>query len=193
MNDILQIHREFLQVEETWPRDGADADVRPLRKVAACLVFKNPFAGRQHVADLTPLIESSDQIGRRLGEHVSRLLGQPAESYGKAGLVGALGAQEHVNAALTSVFGDAFRSAIGGGKAWISSVTKPAVAGAIVDVPLAYKDDVWVRSHYDAMEVRVPDAPHPDELVIIAAAANRGRIFARVGGRTKAESLELGE
>jgi hypothetical protein len=93
-----------------------------------------------------------------------------------------------VNAAVTSAFGNAFRDAIGGGKAWITSVTKPAVAGDVIDVPLAFKDEIWVRSHYDALEVRVPDAPHPDELVIIAAVANRGRINARVGGMTLAEA-----
>ena len=71
-------------------------------------------------------------------------------------------------------------------------MTKPAAAGAVIDVPLAFKDDVWVRSHYDAMEVRVPDAPHPDELVVIAAVTNRGRINARVGGLSAAEVVAKG-
>jgi hypothetical protein len=125
-----------------------------------------------------------------LGQEASRLLGEPVQSYGKAGLVGNRGEQEHINAALTSVYGNAFREAIGGGEAWITSVTKPASAGDVIDVPLAFKDDVWVRSHYDAMEVRVPDAPHPDELVVIAAVTNRGRINARVGGLSAAEVSE---
>ena len=89
---------------------------------------------------------------------------------------------------MTSVFGNALRDAIGGGKAWITSVTKVAAADATIDVPLAYRDEIWVRSHYDAMTVHVADAPHPDELVVIAAVANRGRINARVGGMTVAEA-----
>ena len=87
------------------------------------------------------------------------------------------------------MFGNAFRDAIGGGEAWITSVDQTRrAAGAVIDVPLAFKDEIWVRSHYDAIEVRVPDAPHPDEIVVIAAVANRGRINARVGGMTVAEA-----
>jgi hypothetical protein len=111
------------------------------------------------------------------------------ESYGKGGIVGINGDKEHANAALTSVFGNAFREAIGGGLAWISSIKKIGVAGTSIDIPLAFKDQVWVRSHYDAITVAIPDAPLPDEMVIFAAVANRGRIGARVGGMTKEQAL----
>jgi len=148
----------------------------------------NPCAGQGYVADLSHIVEASFDIGTTLGGEAIRLLGDTPQSYGKAGLVGADGEQEHINAALTSMFGNAFRDAIGGGKAWITSVTKPAAASAFIDVPLAYKDEIWVRSHYDAMTVHIPDAPHPDELVIIAVVADRGRINARVGGLSKAEA-----
>lgn len=183
----LQIRKVFSQVEETRTSAGA-ADGRPLRKVAVCVVLANPYAGQGYVEDLSGLIDASDEIGTLLGTEALRLLGEPVESYGKAGLVGTAGEQEHVNAAVTSTFGNAFRDAIGGGDAWITSATKTAVAGASIDVPLAYKDEIWVRSHYDALEVRIPDAPHPDELVVIAAVANRGRLNARVGGMTATEA-----
>lgn len=186
----LQIRKMFSQIEEVRSSAGADDAGGVLRKVAVCMVLRNPYAGAGYVADLSELVESSAEIGRVLGAEALRLLDAPVESYGKAGLVGSGGEQEHVNAALTSVFGDAFRAAIGGGAAWITSVTKPAVAGDVIDVPTAYKDEVWVRSHYDAMEVRVPDAPHPDELVVIAAVTNRGRLNARVGGMSLAEAAE---
>lgn len=164
---------------------GGETDAGgPLRRVAACAVIRNPFAGRGFVADLSGLVDASGELGTQLGAEAAQLLGAPVESYGKGGLVGADGEQEHVNAALTSVFGNAFRDAVGGGQAWITSVTKTGVPGCVVDVPLAYKDEVWVRSHYDALEVRVPDAPRADELVVIAAVASRGRINARVGGMT---------
>ncbi|WP_456598979.1 amino acid synthesis family protein [Blastococcus sp. SYSU DS0616] len=182
------IRKVFSQVEVVHSAAGRADERGPLRRVAVCAVMENPFAGKGYVEDLSELVESSGFIGTMLGEEAARLLGDPVESYGKAGLVGTDGEQEHVNAAVTSVFGDAFRSAIGGGKAWITSVTKAATAGAVIDVPLAYKDEIWVRSHYDALEVRIPDAPHPDEIVVIAAVANRGRINARVGGMTVDEA-----
>lgn len=187
---LIEVRKTFAQLEEVRTVAGASDAAGPLRKVAVCAVIRNPYAGAGYVADLSALTAASDELGRILGEEAVRLLGAPVESYGKAGLVGSAGEQEHINAALTSVFGDAFRAAIGGGDAWITSVTKPAGVGAVIDVPTAYKDEVWVRSHYDAQEVRVPDAPHPDELVVIAAVTNRGRINARVGGMTRDNAQE---
>lgn len=183
----LSLRKTFAQIEDVQSSAGAGDDSGPLRRVAVAAVLTNPYAGQGFVEDLSDLIEASGEIGTMLGTEAARLLGAPVESYGKAGMVGTDGEQEHVNAALTSVFGNAFRDAIGGGEAWITSVTKAATPGAVLDVPLAFKDDVWVRSHYDALEMRIPDAPHPDELVVIAAVANRGRINARVGGLTVAE------
>lgn len=186
----IQIRKMFSQIEEIRTAAGNKDDGGPLRKIAVCVVINNPFAGMGYVEDLSVLVDSSAEIGQMVGEEAMRLLGGPVESYGKGGMVGAAGEQEHINACLTSVFGNAFREAIGGGEAWITSATKPAVAGAIIDVPTAYRDDVWVRSHYDSMEVRVPDAPHADELIIIATVTNRGRINARVGGMSIAEAQE---
>ena len=182
------LRKVFSQVEVVHSSAGRADDRGPLRRVAVCAVLENIYAGQGYVEDLGALIEASGEIGTMLGKEAARLLDEPVESYGKAGLVGTDGEQEHVNAALTSVFGNAFRDAIGGGEAWITSVTKPATPGSVIDVPLAYKDEVWVRSHYDALEVRIPDAPHPDEIVVIAAVANRGRLNARVGGMTVEEA-----
>lgn len=188
MTQALKIRKVFAQIEEIRLAVDAADDGPSLRKVAVCAVVTNPFAGQGYVADLNEIVEASGEIGILIGGEAARLLGADVESYGKAAVVGSAGDQEHANAALTSVFGNAFRDAVGGGRAWITSVTKPGIEGTVVDVPLAYKDEIWVRSHYDAMEVRVPDAPHPDEMVIIAAVTNRGRINARVGGKTKAEA-----
>lgn len=184
----LRIRKILVSVEETHTAAGRDDDGGVLRKVAVALVLTNPYAGQGYVEDLSELIEASDEIGLIIGTRAVEALDAPVESYGKGGLVGTNGEQEHVNAAVTSVFGNAFRDAIGGGEAWITSVTKPASAGTLIDVPLAYKDEIWVRSHYDAMEVYVPDAPHPDEIVVIGVVANRGRLNARVGGMTVDES-----
>jgi hypothetical protein len=182
------IRKTFAQVEEVATSAGKSDESGPLRRVAVCAVLHNPYAGRGYVEDLSGLVADSGELGTMLGAEAARLLGAPVQSYGKAALVGSDGEQEHGNAALTSVFGNAFREAIGGGAAWITSVTKPAIAGTVVDVPIAYKDDIWVRSHYDSIEVRVPDAPRPDEMVVIVAVASRGRLNARLGGRTVAEA-----
>ncbi|MFB2596998.1 amino acid synthesis family protein [Herbiconiux sp. P17] len=173
-------------VQETV-HDLGPAPEQPLIKAAVAVVIANPFAG-QWVDDLSPLTDPSASLGTELGRRAVALLGgRPAESYGKGGLAGLNGEQEHVVACVTTVFGNALRDAIGGGEAWISSATKSAAAGSTIDIPLAYKDEVYVRSHYDAITITIPDAPRPDELVIIAAVATGGRVNARVGGLTVAD------
>ncbi|TAJ47944.1 MAG: amino acid synthesis family protein [Herbiconiux sp.] len=175
-------------VQETLHELGP-APEQPLVKAAVAVVIKNPYAG-QWVDDLSPLTDPSASLGTELGARALALLGgRPAESYGKGGIAGVNGEQEHVVACVTTIFGNAFRDAIGGGEAWISSATKTAAAGAPIDIPLAYKDEVYVRSHYDAITITIPDAPRPDELVIIAAVATGGRVNARVGGITVADVL----
>jgi hypothetical protein len=186
----LDIRKIYLVADEAFRSPVGAPQYPPLRKAAVCAVVRNPFSGQGYVEDLSALTEASVQLGTLLGDRCRAALGVTPESYGKAGLVGVNGEQEHVHAALTSVFGDAFRAAIGGGVAWISSTKKLAGPGTAIDVPLAFKDQVWVRSHYDAITVAVPDAPLPDELVVIGAVASRGRLGARVGGMTVAQAQE---
>lgn len=168
-------------VEETFAEAGRPGDP-PLRKVAVAAVLKNPFAGR-YVGDLKPLTDASLALGERLAAMgVAAMRPYAVASYGKAGLVGVDGEQEHAVAMLTTVFGNALRDGVGGGKAWISSMTKRVAAGATIDVPLAHKDALYVRSHYDGITLTIPDGPLPDEIAIIAGFANRGRLNHRVGG-----------
>lgn len=175
-------------VDEVRLVQGRADDGPPLRKAVAAAVITNPYAGRGYADNLDDLVGPSAPMGQELGRLTLEALGQPAQSYGKAAIAGLEGEQEHANACLTSAFGNAFRDAIGGGRAWITSATKVGTAGCSIDVPLAYKDEIWVRSHYDAVELRIADAPMPHEIVIIAAVANRGRINARLGGMTAAEA-----
>jgi hypothetical protein len=154
----------------------------PLRKAAAVGIITNPFAGRFE-SDLTALTTASEAIGREIcAIAVQTLAPDRAVSYGKAAVVGTSGEQEHGNAMLTTVFGNVMRDAIGGGKAWISSMTKRAAPGATIDIPLAHKDALYVRSHYDGMTITLHDCPLPDEIAIIAVYATRGRPHHRVGG-----------
>ncbi len=181
----MEIRKLYTAVEETFAESGRRAD-EPLRKVAAIAVVKNPHAGKGYVEHLGDLTEASTEIGRRIAAMaVDAMAPYAIDSYGKAALIGSLGEQEHGVAMLTTVFGNAMRDAVGGGKAWISSFTKRASPGEIIDVPLAHKDALYVRSHYDGMTVRVPDAPLADEIAIICCVANRGRLNHRVGGPSK--------
>jgi len=183
----LQIRSFHTLVEHKLIESEQRSDT-PLRKVAVVAVIKNPYAGR-YVDNLKPLIEASAGLGQELAALAVQAMGSyPAESYGKAAIVGINGEQEHANAVLTTTFADPLRKAIGGGKAWISSFTKRAAPGTPIDVPLAYKDALYVRSHYDGMTVTLPDAPQGDEIAVIVCLANRGRLNARVGGLTRDEA-----
>ena len=183
---IITIKRVLTFLDETRAVDGRDT-VPPLRKAAAVAIIDNPFAGR-FVQDLAPLTRASEAIGREICAIAVRLLApDQAVSYGKAAVVGTNGEQEHGNAMLTTVFGNVMREAIGGGKAWISSMTKRAAPGATIDIPLAHKDALYVRSHYDGMTLTLHDAPLPSEIAIVAVYATRGRPNQRVGGLSAAE------
>lgn len=178
--------RRWHTVVEEVVHDGGPSGA-PVRKAVVAVVIANPFAGRW-VDDLSQLTEPSAVLGTELGRRAAAALGAPVEGYGKGGIAGIGGEQEHVVACVTTVFGDAFREAVGGGAAWISSATKSGGAGTQLDVPLAYKDEVYVRSHYDAVTMRIDDAPHPDELVIAVAVSSGPRVHARVGGMTVDEA-----
>jgi hypothetical protein len=65
----------------------------------------------------------------------------------------------------------------------------PQAGDEPADVPLCFKHEIWVRSHYDTITVAIADAPAPDEIVLIGAVASRGRLNARLGGKTVEEAL----
>jgi hypothetical protein len=154
---------------------------KPLYKVASGAVIKNPYAG-SYVDELTELIDAGEELGKLLGEAaVAQLNGDP-HSYGKAVIVGVNGELEHAAALMHPRLGGPLREAMNGGTAIIPSAKKKGGPGTIIDVPLHYKDAMKVRSHFDAMEFRVSDAPGPDEIVVIIAVTDGGRPHARVGG-----------
>lgn len=182
----MPIKRVLTFLDEIRSADGREV-APPLRKAAAVAIIDNPFAGR-FVEDLSPLTRASEAIGREICAIAVRLLApDQAVSYGKAAVVGINGEQEHGNAMLTTAFGNVMREAAGGGKAWISSMTKRGAPGAAIDIPLAHKDALYVRSHYDGMTLTLPDAPQPNEIAIIAVYATRGRPNQRVGGLSARE------
>lgn len=160
----------------------------PLRRVAAVAIVANPYTGR-YVEDLGDAIEASATVGGVLSKLAVDVLGPyKVESYGKGGIVGLGGELEHANAMLTTTFAAPLRDAVGGAQAWIPSFTKLAGPGSTIDIPLAHKDALYVRSHYDGVSITLPpDAPAADEIALIVCLANRGRLNARVGGLKASE------
>jgi hypothetical protein len=178
----LAIRRQIVLADTTRFEYGVDGEP-PLVRVAVVAIIGNPFAGKSYAGDLGYFIERSAALGTQMAQAAIAAMGSHGvESYGKAAVAGMDGEQEHAIALITTPFGDALRAGIGGGEAWISSVSKRSAPGAAIDVPLAHKDALYVRSHYDAMTVHLPDAPLADEVAILACFANRGRLNARLGG-----------
>src|SRR5499425_1890532 len=179
--------RKFLTVVEEILEDGGRPAARPLRKVAAVAVIENPFAGR-YVEDLQPLVKTGEELGDLLGRRAVMTLGAPVHSYGKAAIVGVDGEYEHAAAILHPTLGTPFRALVHGGKAIIPSAKKLGGPGTTIDVPLHFKDAAFVRSHYDALEVRIPDAPRANEIVLAIVVTDGGRPHPRVGGLTVDEA-----
>jgi hypothetical protein len=172
------LHDEEVLANET----GQHADGTPLRRLVIAAAIHNPYAGT-FSEDLSRIVDASDALGKEFGRRiVAALGGDVAQSYGKACLVGSNGEYEHGNAFLTQTFADPVREAIGGGKAWVPSTGKVAGPGTTLDIPLAHKDALYVRSNYDTITVSFGDAPRADEVVIAFAFATRGRLHARLGG-----------
>ncbi|MFN3357417.1 MAG: amino acid synthesis family protein [Pseudomonas sp.] len=184
------IRKWYSFVEETLANEtGQLADGEPVFKYAVAAVIANPYAGR-YSQDLSQLVEPSPLLGEEFGRRIQALAGsRRIESYGKAILVGSAGEYEHGNAFLTNPAADPIRVALGGGKSWVPSTGKRGGPGSTIDVPLAHKDALYVRSHYDSFSVTFGDGPSPDEIVVIWAFATRGRLHARLGG-LKAEDVK---
>lgn len=189
---IFHIRKWFLQVEDNLAGEtGAPADGAPLRKIVIAACIHNPYAGR-YEQDLSAWIEGSPELGREFGRRIQEAAGtQKIESYGKAILVGLDGEYEHGNALLTNPAADPIRVALGGGKAWVPSTGKRGVPGTVLDIPLAYKDALYVRSHYDTVSASFNDAPNRDEVLVCWAFATRGRLNARLGGLKVADAKGL--
>jgi hypothetical protein len=161
----------------------------PTRRAVALAVIRNPFAGR-YVEDLAPLVAVGEELGGLLTNRCLEALGAApgdAESFGKAAIVGEAGEIEHAAAILHPKMGAPVRAALGKGPALIPSAKKQGGLGSAIDVPLGHKDAAYVRSHFDAVEARVADAPRRDEIVVAIAVTVSGRPLARIGGLSKHE------
>jgi hypothetical protein len=172
--------RKTLLLRDAPISELGKAAARPVVRIAALAVIGNPYAGR-YVEDLSELFEAGRALGEQLMPELVRLLSGPAVSYGKGAIVGTGGEFEHGAACIHPMLGKPMRAAIGGGKAVIPSNVKVAPAGTSLDVPLGHKDEPWSFDHFDTLTVSVPDAPRADEIVVILALADGGRLLPRCG------------
>lgn len=200
---IIDIRRIFTHVEHIHHEFGPRA-ATPLLRGAIGAVLTNPFAGR-YEADIVPMMDALGPVGIQMAERLRAAMDVPAErieSYGKGAIIGAAGELEH--GALWHVPGGyAMRELLGwkgdrnayvkgqaGDKAGqpgnalaiVASTKKVGAPGTTLDVPLTHINASYVRSHFDAIEVRVPGAPLPDEIVFILVMSTGARVHARVGG-----------
>ena len=184
----FHIRKWYLQIEDTLAGEtGAPADGEPLRKIVLAACLRNPFAGK-FVQDLSPWINPSPELGKEFGRRIQEAAkGREIQSYGKACLVGIDGEYEHGNALLTNPAANPIRAALGGAKSWVPSTGKRGGPGTVIDIPLAHRNALSVRSHYDTVTAQFSDAPNRDEVVLIWAFATRGRLNARLGGLQASE------
>ena len=188
MPDVV-VRKIVTMVEEIHHEFGPVADI-PLRRVAAVAVIKNPYAGR-YVADIADFMEDLKPLGLQMAQKALAMLGgdkSVVQGYGKGAIVGLGGELEH--GALWHVPGGyAMRELLGDAAAIVPSTKKVGAAGARLDVPITHINASYVRSHFDAMEVGLNDAPRADELAYILVMSTGARIHARVGGLNAAEII----
>jgi hypothetical protein len=206
---MIEIRRIVTQLEDIF-HEGGPVAAQPLKRGAIGAVLKNPFAGR-YVEDLMPMMDALQPLGLKLAQQLLSAMAVPADAiqgYGKGAIIGEAGELEH--GALWHVPGGyAMRELLGwkgdraayakgqvpeGKKAQsgnalaiVPSTKKVGGPGATLDVPLTHINASYVRSHFDAFEFRVPDAPRSHEMIVVLAMSTGSRIHARVGGLKAAD------
>ena len=182
------IRKIIVQVDEIHIEMGQAVNP-PTRRALAMAVIDNPYAGR-YSQNLDELVAIGEELGQVLGDRCVQALGiapGAAQSYGKAAIVGEAGELEHAAAILHPKLGAPLRKAVEKGAALVPSAKKMGGLGTAIDVPLGHKDAAFVRSHFDAMEARVADAPRAREIVVAVVVTDSGRPLARIGGLQASE------
>ena len=183
-----KIRKIIVQLDEIHIEMGQPV-MPPTRRALAMAVIENPYAGR-YSQNLDELIAIGEELGQLLGDKCVQALGiapGAAQSYGKAAIVGEAGELEHAAAILHPKLGAPLRKAVEKGAALVPSAKKLGGLGTAIDVPLGHKDAAFVRSHFDAMEARVADAPRAREIVVAVVVTDSGRPLPRIGGLQTSE------
>ncbi len=176
---MVEIRKVALLREQAFAEMGRSG-ARPVVRAVALVAIRNPFA-RRYVEDLAELVEAGAALAERFAGDLLKMLDGPPVSYGKGAIVGSMGELEHGHALLHPRMGAPLRAAIGGGAALIPSAAKMGGPGTAIDLPLGHKDDAWSRGHFDAITVMMGDGPRPEEIVVVMALADGGRLLHRIG------------
>lgn len=180
--------RKFLvQVEEIF-HEGGPVAARPLKRGAVVAVIANPFAGR-YVEEIAGFMDDLKPLGLDMARRLIDAIGDGAsaiEGYGKGAVVGAAGELEH-GALWHNPGGYAMRELLGNARAIVPSTKKVGGPGTRIDIPITHINASYVRSHFDAIEVGITDAPRSDEMAVILAMTTGARVHARVGGLAAAD------
>ncbi|MGA7290920.1 MAG: amino acid synthesis family protein [Terriglobales bacterium] len=178
----VRIRKKLLLVEEIF-HEGGPIAAKPQRRAAVLAVIHNPYAGR-YVEKIEDFMDDLKPLGLEMAKSLVAALGgdlRAIEGYGKGAIVGASGELEH--GALWHVPGGyAMREVLGGAKAIVASTKKVGGPGTRVDIPITHINASYVRSHFDAMEVGITDAPRADEILLALVMTTGPRVHARVGG-----------
>jgi len=181
------IRKQLVSVEEIF-HEGGPVTAAALRRAAVLAVIRNPFAGR-YVEEITSFMDDLKPLGLNMASALIRALGGDAkqvEGYGKGAIIGQAGELEH-GALWHAPGGYAMRELLGEAKAIVPSTKKVGGPGTRLDVPVTHINASYVRSHFDAMEVGVPDAPRADEMVLALVMTTGPRIHNRAGGLKASE------
>lgn len=184
---LIQVRKIVTVVEEIFHEGGPPAKV-PLKMGAVAAVMKNPYAGR-YEPDIMPMMDALKPFGLEMSKRLIGALGgdpKKIEGYGKGAIVGEAGELEH-GALWHAPGGYAMRELLGEAKAIVPSSKKVGGPGARLDVPVTHINASYVRGHFTAMEVGVPDAPRADEIVFILVMTTGARIHDRAGGLKASE------
>jgi hypothetical protein len=183
----VQVRKKLLLVEEIFHEGGPVAN-HPQRRAAALAVIHNPFAGR-YVEQIESFMDDLKPLGLEMARSLVTALGDDpkvVEGYGKGAIVGSAGELEH--GALWHVPGGyAMREVLGGAKAIVASTKKVGGPGTRLDIPITHINASYVRSHFDAMEIGITDAPKADEILLALVMTTGARVHARVGGLKASE------
>jgi len=180
------LRKTMLFVEDTH-HDGGPAPAQPRRRAAIIALVQNPFAGG-YTEDLQSAMDDLKPLGLLLTDRLIDALDGPdgIDGYGKAAMAGENGELEHT--ALWHVPGGyAMRARLGEARAIVPSSMKLGGTGTRIDIPLGHINAAYVRSHFDGMEVGVPDGPRANELLFALAMSRGPRIHNRMGGLALAD------
>jgi len=180
--------RKYVTVVEEILHEGGPPPAVPRRRAAVAAVVANPFAGR-YVAEITGFMDDLKPLGLEMAQRLVAALGgdvKAIDGYGKGAIVGEAGELEH-GALWHMPGGYAMRELLGNAKAIVPSAKKVGGLGTRLDVPITHVNASYVRSHFDAFDIGIADAPRSGEIVFVLAMSIGARVHNRAGGLAASE------